>query len=252
MTLKGHVLIEGHIACVTGLHIGAATDSIEIGGIDSPVIRHPVSRDPYIPGSSLKGKMRSLLELRDKWNDLSRSGGEDVFRHECPNTEAAKNCVVCRPFGSTASGNENKGKNHPALLIVRDGKLLNRAKLVREELLMTEAKMENTLDRMTAHAMPRTIERVPASAEFELSMVYRCMEDANMRTDLKNVLSMLQLIEREGLGGHVSRGYGQVMFFINRLQGVKLDGTDAGGLGKEAKGKRPAECIAFVEKIKFG
>ena len=68
--------ITGTIETVTGLHIGAGKDSIEIGGMDNPVIKHPHTGEHYIPGSSLKGKVRSLRseerrvgkECRSRWS----------------------------------------------------------------------------------------------------------------------------------------------------------------------------------------
>ena len=64
MQLTDMQVIEGDLELVTGLHIGAGNDEIRIGGIDNPVLKHPYSGQPYIPGSSLKGKVRSLLEWR--------------------------------------------------------------------------------------------------------------------------------------------------------------------------------------------
>ena len=64
MQLKAINQITGQILLVTGLHIGAGNEEVHIGGIDNGVIKHPHTQQPYIPGSSLKGKMRSLLEWR--------------------------------------------------------------------------------------------------------------------------------------------------------------------------------------------
>ena len=56
-------MITGTIQVVTGLHIGAGNSEMHIGGTDNPVIKNILTNEPYIPGSSLKGKMRSLLQL---------------------------------------------------------------------------------------------------------------------------------------------------------------------------------------------
>jgi len=56
--------IQGQIELVSGLHIGSGNTEMHIGGTDNPVIKNPVNNQPYIPGSSLKGKMRSLMEWR--------------------------------------------------------------------------------------------------------------------------------------------------------------------------------------------
>jgi CRISPR-associated protein Csm3 len=255
MTLKGHVLIEGRIKCLTGLHIGTAAETIEIGGIDSPVVRNPITREPYIPGSSLKGKMRSTLErsLATDKGFFNRKGPkkEEHWRHECETTEKARACPVCRIFGSTG-GEGHSGENHPALLTIRDGCLTNPEYLRKEGIFITEAKMENNLNRITSQADPRTIERVPSGSEFELSMVYTVDENAKPDEDLKNVLEVLKLIaERDGLGGSVSRGYGRVKFDINRLELLKTDGSSAGGL-KPAKEKPYPwdECLKAIAQIK--
>lgn len=250
--LKGHVFIEGYIECITGLHIGSTVETIEIGGIDSPVVRNPITKEPYIPGSSLKGKMRSLLEEVEGLPH-NRPGGEGILRHECDTRDDALKCYLCRPFGSTGKG--DSGSNHPALLLVRDGSLKNKESLMKDNMpLLTEAKMENTLDRETAQAMPRTIERVPAGTEFTFSMVYRVNGEDNLSEDLKNILDILRLIEeKEGLGGNVSRGYGQVKFHIERFEGVKIDGTSAGGLEKAEPGKEHSfkKCREVINSIIF-
>lgn len=251
--IKGTVFVEGYMECVSGLHIGAAAESIEIGGIDSPVVRNPKTGEPYIPGSSLKGKLRSLLEIiKDK--DFNRPGGGGTRRHECPTRDEAIECEVCRVFGSTGD-KSHPGDNHPALLIVRDGSLKNREFLRDEEedRWITEAKMENTLDRMTSKANPRTIERVPSGAQFHLNVIYQVSCDAKPQIDLKNILELLQHVqERDGLGGNVSRGYGQVKFHFKRFEGVGLDGTSIGGLQKtETEEYGFDQCLEAVAEIEF-
>ena len=56
--------LEGTLELLSGLRIGASEGEIRIGGVDNQVIRNPINNEPYIPGSSLKGKVRSLLEWR--------------------------------------------------------------------------------------------------------------------------------------------------------------------------------------------
>ena len=153
--------------CKTGLHIGASKDNLDIGGLDAPVLRDPVTRAPYVPGSSLKGKLRSLLERRRGMLTIRHSG--QGHRHEC--TDPA--CPVCRLFGA-AGGRD--GDNIPARLIVRDS-LLTEAELellsaIDTGLQYTEWKFENALDRITAAANPRQLERVPAGARFTFELVY--------------------------------------------------------------------------------
>lgn len=209
--------IEGEIECLTGLHIGAGGSSIEIGGIDDPIIRNPLTEFPYIPGSSLKGKMRSLLEknLEEEKRLKFNRKREGIERHECDDINQAKDCPVCRLFGSTAVGSKNS--NYPARLIIRDGDLADENSLMKDGLIVTEAKMENTIDRVTAAAVPRTIERIPAGIIFNFNFVYHINEDYQ-EEDLQNMLLCLKLIEKDGLGGNISRGYGQVKFHIKRFE----------------------------------
>lgn len=242
MMLLGHVIIEGYIDCLTGLHIGASSDTIEIGGIDSPVVRNPINREPYIPGSSLKGKMRCLLE-RWKAPDrgfFNRDGGRGCKRHECDSDDVARKCEVCNLFGSTAHGKDNEGKNHPSMLIVCDGELINLEQMKPDGLIITEAKMENSIDRVTSAAHPRTIERVPAGARFKLKLILRVQggissDEVTWGKNLSNILILLTLIEKDGLGGNISRGYGQVKIVINRLEGIKVDNNIAGGFNFHGK-----------------
>ena len=72
MKLKEIKEITATIEIVTGLHIGGNNDEIKIGGIDNPVIKNPLTNEPYIPGSSLKGKIRSLIEWQ--FNAMTEDG----------------------------------------------------------------------------------------------------------------------------------------------------------------------------------
>ncbi|PWW82845.1 type III-A CRISPR-associated RAMP protein Csm3 [Prosthecochloris marina] len=248
--LFGHVVIRGAIIAKTGLHIGASADTVEIGGIDTPVIKHPITFEPYIPGSSLKGKMRSLLEKINvcdngmKYNRPVVKGNKPINQHICDDIIQALDCPVCRVFGSTGQGNRNdnlSNQNHPARILVRDATLLNKDFLIPDALLITEAKMENVLDRVTSHAVPRTIERVPAGAKFAFEIVYRVEGEKNadkkeVQTDVKNILLLLRAVEREGLGGNTSRGHGQVGFELTEFFYQKVKESDSTSQFSESKG----------------
>ena len=219
--LLGKILFTGTIECKTGLHIGASKDSLAIGSIDTPVVRDPISRQPYIPGSSTKGKLRSLLE-RAKGLSYDRLGGRGIRRHECTNPE----CEVCRLYGSTAQ-KKNEG-NMPARLSVRDSFLTPESVKDLEEidtgLQYTEWKFENGLDRITAAANPRQIERVPAGAKFHFEIVYDVEAlRKEVEEDANNLLMSLRLLEDDALGGHGSRGYGRICFHFQKMEGRKTD-----------------------------
>ena len=187
------ILVSTKLTVVTGLHIGGSKDSVEIGGIDNPVIKVATRKNqPYIPGSSLKGKMRCLLE--------QVNGATAVGKSE----------IVNNLFGYASN-------NQPSKLIVRDAYLTADSveKLVAASLDMpyTENKYENTIDRVKGKAEhPRQSEGVPAGAEFDVEMVINVW-DNDSADELKQLLKQgIALIENDYLGGSGSRGYGQVKF----------------------------------------
>lgn len=218
-TLKKKILYTGVITLKTGLHIGGTNAALNIGGPDKFVVRNPLTNIPYIPGSSLKGKMRSLVELRF---------GESVNGR--PSNDA--NSRAGALFG--VSGDSDSSR--PSRLIVRDAPLftgsdsdeeLNQYGLKRKDipdfsqtdLPYTESKTEVAIDRVTAKANPRTFERVPAGAQFKLNMVLNVFEDEN-EAELKDTLMLaIKLLEDDYLGGHGSRGYGHVKISLVNSEG---------------------------------
>jgi CRISPR-associated protein Csm3 len=211
----GKVVMEATLVCGTGLHIGANKDSMEIGAVDSPVVRDPVSRYPLIPGSSLKGKLRSLADWKEPSIRFDRPGGSGIYRHECDSREDALKCPVCRVFGST-KGKGERASNHPARLAVRDAFVTpdwqKRLKEIETGLEYTEVKWENGLDRVTAAANPRQLERVPAGTEFDVELIYTVEDSGTAKKDLENLRACVDLLQDDTLGGHGTRGYGKVTF----------------------------------------
>lgn len=205
--LKGKVMIVGEIELLTGLHIGGSPVGLDIGGLDNPVIRDVVTNQPYIPGSSLKGKMRSLLERASGKEANTNVGG--VCIHQCEREEDFSNCQVCRIFGLPGE----KEFSLPTRLFVRDSFLSNPEFLegAKTDLPYTEVKFENVIDRITSGANPRQTERVPAGARFNFEMIYNVFDDKD-KEYLKAVFEAMKLLEHDYLGGQGSRGYGQVRF----------------------------------------
>jgi CRISPR-associated protein Csm3 len=200
--------ITGKIKLLTGLHIGGTNSSMSIGGIDKAVIRNPLTNQPYIPGSSLKGKMRSLLEVSIGAN-LQKSSSQ------VPNGPS-KEGTAANLFGN-ATGNDTQ---KPSRILVRDCIMTNAALVLEKtELPYTEGKTEVVIDRITSAANPRQIERVPAGAEFSLNLVVNIWEQDNNEKELmENVFKSLQLLKDDYLGGNGSRGYGQVSFEIEDVK----------------------------------
>ena len=220
MKLKGYKRIEGIIEVVTGLHIGGSTTIIEIGGKDNPVIKHPITKEPYIPGSSIKGKMRSLLEWKLGEIDTNPQNGKFGEVHTCKKN----NCPICIIFGNSAEDAE-ESETGPTRLIVRDAILDEGYKNMQRlknpnwtPMDLTEDKYENTINRITVRAKLRNFERVVSGAKFAFSMSYRVFENGDNgggdETLFENILDGLRLIEDDALGGAGSRGCGQIKFWI--------------------------------------
>jgi CRISPR-associated protein Csm3 len=207
--LDSKIVIKGRIIAETGLMIGGSSSALEIGGTDKQVIRNPVNKMPYVPGSSLKGKMRSLLEQKRGTVDEK---GEPT---QNPDHEAAQ------LFGHI-NRNEKK-KQQPSRLIVRDGQLLNPERFKDTELLYTEVKAENTINRITAEANPRFFERVPKSAEFNLNMTLNIFESESESNLLNLVYECMRLVQDDYLGGGGTRGNGQVKFHIEAISKKTAD-----------------------------
>lgn len=209
--LEGKILIRGKVETLTGLHIGGSSTGLEIGGVDSVIIRDPVTNRPYIPGSSLKGGMRSLLERTEGKKFNKRVGRSHI--HMCEDAEAYQKCNVCRIFGVTADSIE--GAMTLTRLIVRDAKLADEsAKLLESadtDLPYTDVKTEVVIDRITSAANPRQLERVPAGAKFEFEMVFNVYDPEDKKL-LKSLFEAMCLLEDDYLGGQGSRGYGRIKF----------------------------------------
>ncbi len=211
--LLGNVLVRGKIEVLTGIHIGGGRGKMEIGGVDQPVIRDPGSQLPYLPGSSIKGKMRMLLEYAHGLVGVApRDNKEPGSVHECGKPD----CPVCRVFGTAAE----EGAPGPSRLTVRDAfpdkETVEFWKDLDTELLYTEYKGENYLDRLTSRANPRFFERVVPGSWFNFEMVYSVFnfDDVNDADMLNTVFQGMQLLEHSALGGHGSRGYGKVRFHL--------------------------------------
>jgi CRISPR-associated protein Csm3 len=208
--LQGSAVISGKIKVLTGLRIGGQPVGIEIGGIDNVVIRNPLNNEPYVPGSSLKGKMRSLFERFTHAEINHRI--QDIRLHSCHDDKddgaRYKTCRVCHIFGLPGEGRVKAA--HPTPLIVRD------VKLDRDSLPgvdnFTEVKWEAAIDRITSAAVPRQMERVPEGAVFKpLDIVFNIYREEDLAR-LPDLLMALQLVEDDYLGGLGSRGSGKVKF----------------------------------------
>ena len=222
--LHGRIFLKGTINALTGLHIGGNSGELDIGGIDNAIIRNAFNRQPYIPGSSLRGKMRSLLD-RHFAKDLNKSIGRDVRVYECETPEEYYKCPISQVFG-VAPQQKLRGKTMPTRVIVRDTFLTDASRAVLEkadtDTDLTEIKTEVAIDRITSAATPRQQERVPAGAKFGPFQIVHSLytqhgtdHDNQLQDELKlfdTVLKGMELLEDDYLGGSGSRGSGQIAF----------------------------------------
>ena len=192
------IKIEGVIELKTGLHIGGDDSFSAIGAIDSPVVRDPLTRQPVIPGSSLKGKMRSLL-ARDMGSVPAK--GVAGFENDCPQ--------IKRLFGSSSDTSNAEGTGiQMSRLQFSDCFLINKDDLPQ----IFETKFENTIDRLTSVANPRQIERVIRGAEFGFEIIYNVEDPEQLGEDFANIKTAFNLLENDYLGGGGTRGSGRVTF----------------------------------------
>lgn len=222
MKLNKIISVEGTLELLSGLHIGGGSDVMHIGGIDNPVIKHPHTQVPYIPGSSIKGKVRSLLEWYFglvEYNQGKPIGFKQLEKVTEEQREPTKNII--KLFG--VSGGDNLNINQakeigPSRLSFRDA-MPSEAWLQEASdnaWLLTEAKSENSINRIAGVAEnPRQTERVPAGAQFEFSLQMKVLDSDDEQAMLDTLLKGLRLLEMDALGGSGSRGYGRVRLNLN-------------------------------------
>lgn len=225
-TFEGKYVLTGHICCETGLHIGGTPSDVQIGGVDNAVIKDPLTDEPIIPGSSLKGKLRVLSEwmlglVQKNGNSYTACTCAGLkFPRPASNTTRWDNeYALGRLFGVASNDQDVREMAGPSRLTVRDARLTSTMQLqaVLGDGVFTEIKTENAIDRVTAMANPRPMERVPAGAVFEFSLIL----DIYNRNDLpthhdrelfKLLFSAMHMLEQSSLGGGGTRGNGQVSF----------------------------------------
>jgi CRISPR-associated protein Csm3 len=231
--LVGKVAALAQLKVLTGLRIGAATSALEIGGIDNPVLRDPITRQPYVPGSSLKGKLRSLVT---KVHGLPLGKLGRVQIHWCRYRDEYGHCLVCPTFGQfpSAPGGDAFDFVTPTRLTIRDATLCPYVEIgqgeqarrvswdseeLETDLPYAEIKTEVALDVITAASNPRPMERVPPGAIFESELLFTVYgsEDATIDPEmekkrLREVFAAMRMLEDDYLGSSGTRGYGKVKF----------------------------------------
>lgn len=234
MRYTGSFIINYTLRALTGLRVGGSKEEFDIGGTDNPVIKVPVEIPefyedgsklpkgaPYIPGSSIKGKMRSLLEWvygnvermyqKYKDEDLEKAG------KPCDCGE----CEICKVFGTGNAKTlqelvESKKPlpGPPRAKFFDAYPTLDTLKRLENTLgkgLFTEIKTENQINRITSKASPRKVERVPAGAEFRGRIVFDCYFEEDYEL-IPIIFQGMKKLEDNFLGGYGSRGSGRVEF----------------------------------------
>jgi len=227
--MYGKILIKAKLKVLTGMHIGGSDAFSAIGAVDSPVIKDQVTQLPIIPGSSLKGKLRTLLARSFENNIVLPRWNEDKPE-------------IKRLFGTSGGNGEKPAKSR---LQFADAFLCN-AGYLKETGGITEVKFENNINRMTSVADPRQIERVPRGAEFELTIVYDIEKEEEIKKDFDNLALAIKLLHLDYIGGHGTRGYGKVKiscFTVSVIEG-QLDKNKAEELAMILKGVESYEILS--------
>lgn len=200
LKLSKKIVFSGKIELITGLHIGGTNSALNIGGPDKFVVRNPLNNIPYIPGSSLKGKLRALVEIAEGSAEQGKCSSN-------PLSEAGY------LFGVATANSDNRASR----IIVRDAIMdTSKPELFENcDLPFAESKTEVSIDRVTAKANPRTFERIPAGAKFNFEIIINIFEGEDENKLLDTFRRAIKLLEDDYLGGNGSRGYGQVKFHFD-------------------------------------
>lgn len=213
--LEGIYVLKIKLELLSGLYIGGNDNGFDIGGADTDVIRNPLTKEPYIPGSSLKGKLKVLLKYNLKDTNIDTNKKDIVF----------KNSSITNIFETLEDESKNDVKISRA--IFRDLTLTKDSKETLERILgtncYTEIKAENKVNAISGKSdSPRFIERVPAGAEFEGEIVLNIFDGDDKKLMMDTIKKSLRLLEMNYLGGNGTRGYGRVKAEFNDFEKVEI------------------------------
>lgn len=209
------ILISSQLKILTGLHIGGSSVFSSIGAVDAPVVVDKKTQRPIIPGSSLKGKLRTLL-VRSFAKNLSDIGQPNKDREP-----------IRRLFGSSGT---KDNKIEKARLQFADSYISPCSLEELQSIGFTEIKFENTIDRTNSVANPRQIERVISGVRFDVRIVYDLTDKTQLKEDMENIARSMKLLQLDYLGGHGTRGSGRVSF-----ENIHLKPLTSGDLVSESE-----------------
>ncbi len=214
MKLTNITEIKGKIVLKSGLHIGGGDLEMRIGGVDNQVVKHPHTQEPYIPGSSIKGKVRSLLEMKSGL--MAKSEGKPLAMKHLKGVQGKQleyGKKILRLFGTSGADGDEAAELGPTRVSFADCPVSQswRKHAAERQLPLTEVKAENSIDRIKGVAEnPRFTERVPADTQFDFSVTLKQLDGEDDLLDF--LLEGLKLLEMDALGGSGSRGYGRIRF----------------------------------------
>lgn len=194
-TILDKIIIKAELKLLTGMHIGKSNDFAPIGAVDSVIITDPLTKQPIIPGSTLKGKLRTMLAKLEADGPILNTHNKD-------------NNIIKRLFGASEPEIVESRLQFYDIFMSNAEELKNKE----TDLLYTEIKFENTINRTTAIANPRQLERVPAGAKFAFKLVYNCENEEDLKEDIENLAKALKMIQLDYIGGSGTRGYGKIAF----------------------------------------
>lgn len=213
-TIKDKIIITADMTLITGMHIGASNDFSPIGAVDSVVVKDSLTGMPIVPGSSIKGKLRTIIaKLKSDSNEYFLSNHNNDKKE------------IKELFGSSADNDIKEAKLQFYDLFLKNADELEKKNL---DLGYTEIKFENTINRATAVANPRQLERVPAGAIFEFRLIYNAIksEKDNIVEDFILISSGIKALQLDYLGGSGTRGYGKVSFSNFKVEKASLTEND--------------------------
>jgi len=196
-TIIDKIRITGKLQLLTGMHIGSSNDFAPIGAVDSVIVRNPLDNTPIIPGSSIKGKIRTLLARTENDSHILNIISKDKD-------------YIKRLFGSSEPDIVHARLQFFDLFMNKENKELLEKK--NTDLYLTEIKFENTINRLTAVANPRQIERVPAGTIFDFNLIYNVEDNSQVEDDFNNLSKAFKLLQMDYIGGSGTRGYGKIAF----------------------------------------
>lgn len=220
------IKITGEIEVLTGMHIGGFAEFSAIGAVDSPVIKDALTHQPIIPGSTLKGKLRTMLARKYNKNVFQKHNEDHIF--------------VGRLFGSAKKDSNNRPM--PSRLLFSDSVITPESReniFSKGAMSVTEIKFENTINRATGVANPRQIERVVRGAVFPLEIIYEVINENEISEDFEHLAESLSMLQNDYIGGNGSRGYGRIKF--NNLDVKVLFGS----VDKETQSK----CLEYLKGV---